>query len=184
MTSDDPAPGPPTTGPSARSQQSVPAARTRCPGVGRRAAGAEADVDRPVASDRWRSVPGRATRGVEAPARRKLVASADRIAQREQRTAVQPDVGGPIRRNSRRALNVRVAEDRIRDVNRGRVEVRNRIGWRGPMCGLRPVCWASIWYIGRPMGNGRSSAPDRSPGDRRSPSPGTGNRAPPVLCGA
>ena len=39
------------------------------------------------------------------------------------------------------------------------LKVRSRIGWRGPMCGLRPVCWASIWYIGRPMGSGPSFTP-------------------------
>src|SRR6266536_2165671 len=31
---------------------------------------------------------------------------------------------------------------------------RMSFGSRGPRFGLRPVCWASIWYIGRPTWRG------------------------------
>ena len=28
---------------------------------------------------------------------------------------------------------------------------RSSVNWRGPVCGLRPECSASIWYIGLPV---------------------------------
>lgn len=53
------------------------------------------------------------------------------------------------------------------------LKLRSRTGWRGPAYGLRPVCWASIWYIGSPAtaelaglpGAGEAAATARAPGD-------------------
>src|SRR5213595_2660084 len=40
-------------------------------------------------------------------------------------------------------------------------KVRSRTARRGPAWGLRPVCWGSIWYIGRPA----SAAPAAGEGE-------------------
>src|ERR1051326_1300949 len=34
------------------------------------------------------------------------------------------------------------------------LKVRSKLSWRGPLYGLRPVCCASTWYIGRPTVTG------------------------------
>ena len=84
--------------------------------VGSATVGAEADVDGAVVTDRGRGVPGRATRGMKTPACRQLVAGADRIAQREQRAAVQADIRGSVGGDRGRALDVRAARHRVGNV--------------------------------------------------------------------
>src|SRR6266498_3065481 len=49
------------------------------------------------------------------------------------------------------------------------LKLRSKVSRRGPACGLRPVCWASIWYCGLPppaaAGAGEGEATAATPGD-------------------
>ncbi len=123
-------------------------------GSRRAAVRAEADVNRPVASDRRRGVPRGPTLRVEAPGCRELVAAADRVAQGEEGARVHADIGGAVGCDGGRALEVVGGKGRVAHVDVGDVEgaVEDQAGRAGVRAPTGVLC---VDLVHRSTGEGR-----------------------------
>src|SRR6266542_3041232 len=56
-------------------------------------------------------------------------------------------------------------------------KLRSSVSRRGPLCGLRPECWLSIWYCGLPATAPPAAAAAAGDGEATAAAPGDGDAA-------